>query len=49
MQNSVERLFIVLIKLELFLRIVKDVYDTQEEENRQAFVGAGDFEMSDFF
>ena len=36
-------------ELELFLRIVKDVYDTQEEENRQAFIGEGDFEMSDFF
>ena len=36
-------------ELELFLRIVKDVYDTQEEETRQAFIGAGDFEMSDFF
>ena len=36
-------------ELELFLRIVKDVYDTQEEENRQAFISEGDFEMSDFF
>ena len=36
-------------ELELFLRIVKDVYDTQEEENRQAFIGEGDLEMSDFF
>ena len=37
-------------ELELFLRIVKDVYDTQEEEeNRQVFIGEGDFEMSDFF
>ena len=36
-------------ELELFLRIVKDVYDTQEEENRQTFIGEGDFELSDFF
>ena len=37
-------------ELELLLRIVKDVYDTQEEEeNRQVFIGEGDFEMSDFF
>ena len=36
-------------ELELFLRIVKDVYDTQEEKNRQAFIGEGDFEMSEFF
>ena len=35
-------------ELELFLRIVKDVYDNQEE-NRQAFIGEGDSEMSDFF
>ena len=34
---------------ELFLRIVKDIYDTQGEENRQTFIGEGDFEMSDFF
>ena len=34
---------------ELFLQIVKDIYDTQEEENRQAFIGEGDFEMSDLF
>ena len=26
----------------------KDVYDTQEEENRQAFIGESDFEMSFF-
>ena len=35
-------------ELELFLRIVKDIYDTQGEENRQTFIGEGDFEMSDF-
>ena len=35
-------------ELELFLRIVKDVYDTQEEGNRQTFIGEGGFEMSDF-
>ena len=34
-------------QLELFLHIVKDIYDTQEEENRQAFIGEGEFEMSD--
>ena len=36
-------------KLELLLRIVNDVYNTQEEENRQVFIGEGEFEMSDFF
>ena len=36
-------------ELELFSRIVKDVYDTQEEENRQAFTGESDFEMPNFF
>ena len=34
-------------QLELFLHIVKDIYDTQEEENRQAFIGEGEFDMSD--
>ena len=36
-------------ELELLLRIVNDVYNTQEEENRQVFIGEGEFEMSDFF
>ena len=36
-------------ELELFLRIFKNVYDAQEEENRQACTGEGDFEMPDFF
>ena len=36
-------------EVELFSRIVKDVYDTQEEDSRQAFIGEGDFEMSKFF
>ena len=36
-------------ELELFSRIVKDVYNTQEEDSRQAFIGEGDFEMSKFF
>ena len=35
-------------ELQLFLRIAKDVYDNQEQ-NRQAFIGEGDSEMSDFF
>ena len=35
--------------LELLLRMVKDVYNTEEEEKRQAFIGEGEFEMSDFF
>ena len=33
----------------LFLRIVKDLYDTKEEEkNRQAFIGEDHYEMSFF-
>ena len=35
-------------ELELFLRIAKDVYHNQEQ-NREAFIGEGDSEMSDFF
>ena len=32
-----------------FLRIVKDVYDTKEEENRQAFIGEGHYDIPNFF
>ena len=46
-QNSVERLIIMLMSYRV--HIVKNVSDSQEEENRQAFIGEGDFEMFDFF